>query len=150
MPGPAVGIRLRISYLGQRPVRCPPLIRGGGLVHRGADQRILRNCTRAPNSTSSAASAGAAASGPIPCTPAARHSRATSARRLGRRGEQELTGAARKRLTLPAEDVLDVVRQRPGSGKDEAACQLAGGQYARPLQECQRVAVCLGDDTILH
>jgi len=78
MPGPPVGIDPRIEGLGQRPVRRPPILRGGRPIDGGAGQRMAEPHVGAEFEPVPRPRLGAAASTGMPCRRAARHSKAAS------------------------------------------------------------------------
>ena len=68
--------------------------------------------------------------------------------RLGRRHQQQPPGRRGQRLQLPAEALLDPLRQRHRAGQAEPARQLRRRQPPRQLQQRQRVALRLGHDPV--
>ena len=99
---------------------------------------------------SPAASAGAAASAPIPSRSTARHSKFTSPTGSAAAVRSESSGLNWERLKLAEEALLYLARQRRRVGKRESARQLRRRQPARQLEQRERVATRLGDDPVAH
>ena len=145
VPRPAIGIGALIGRLGQGPVHPPPVANSRRPANRRAHQRMAKR-TRAPSSTNPAASAGAAASALTPRLPAARHNKLASPTGSHRRDQEPLRltrSGSNRRRKLRSMRLASVGGRQPKS-----AGQLRGAQPPRQLQQRQRVAARLADDTV--
>ena len=67
---------------------------------------------------------------------------------LGRRDQHQPTRVRGKRFDTSSKYLLDAGRQRPGAGKPKSAGELCGRHSARQLQQGERIAVGIGQDSI--
>jgi hypothetical protein len=145
MPGPAIGIDLRIDGLGQRPVRPLAIISRRGPVGRRAHERMPEPHPRA-DLEQPGRLRGPGRLGPQPELSSRPPHQDGVAGGVGRRDHQQHPGGFGELLDTPQETVLDPVRGRQHLRQAESACQLGRRQF----QQRQRVPARLGHDPLHH
>ena len=149
VPGPPVGVGLRIGDLGQGPVYLPPVVERGRPVGHRAHQRMAQPDLGAeleqPGLGRRRYRPGAdpEALGGLP------HQHRI-ANRVGGGELHQAPGLGRKSVELPLEAFLEPPRKRDRAGQAESARQFGRCQAPRQLQQGQRIAARLGHDLVAH
>jgi RNA polymerase primary sigma factor len=147
MPRTAIGIDLGIRDRCQRAVRTPPFVGGSGVVNGGTKERMterhscshrnqfgpLRRCNRLDRDTKSRSGSPE------------KHG---IAERFGSSDEQQSLRLVGKPVDLPAKACLHAPHERQRRSDGEAAREARGRDTARKLEQRERIATCLVDDSL--
>ncbi len=147
MPRATIGISLRIRGVGEGRVHFASFLRQRDPVDHGADEGMPKLHPRT-ELDQVGLDRGHRSFGfdAHPRGGSPQQGRITNG--LGRRNEQESPGLWRKGFDPLTEVLFDTARQTHGGGKPEPTGELLRRQSARQLQQCQRIALRLGDDPI--
>jgi hypothetical protein len=149
MPRAAIGLRLAVGLLRERPVHLDAVAGRGRPIHRRPHQRMAKAHAAAHlDQPRRLRRAGGRGTDPQP-RQGAPQQRGVAGRLGGRRQQQPLR-VTRERTDPPVVALLDAARQRPRIRKPEAACQLCRHEIPRKLEQRERVATRLGDDPLPH
>ena len=147
VPGPPIGIDVRVGRLGQRRVDALAIGHGGGAVGGRSHERMPEAYAE-PDLEEPCRRGGVRRRGgepePVDRSPQQRR----VADRVGRRHEQQTPTLFGELLELPREAELDAVRQRHHAGRPKAPRELRGRQAPRQLEQRKWVAARLGDNAV--
>ena len=147
MPGAAIGVDRRVGRVRQRAMHGLPVLRRGGSIDGGADQRVTKGHARADREQPVSVGGRLNRDPEPPGRPPHQHRVANG---LRRRHQQQPPGLRREPREPAAEAVLEPPRQARRVQQTEPARELRRRQPARQLQQRQWVAARLGDQPLAH
>ena len=149
VPGPAIGIDVRVGGLGEGPVSALALLRRSRPVDRGPGERMTEPqlAARLDEPGRGRRRRGLRLHTELIGRTPYQH---RVPERLGRGDEQQPPRRRRKRRQPPPEAFLDPARQGQGGGQPEPARQFLGRQPAGLLKQRERVPPRLGHDPVAY